>query len=72
MVIAMWGIPERWGWKHKVQRTPKSDCLFLSRVSPKSKIGIFFVCIFYYEIFDIKNRMEVNSDDTVNSVHVSG
>jgi hypothetical protein len=55
-----------------VQRAPRSDCLFLSWVSTKSKIGILFGCIFCYKIFDVKNRMEVNSDDSINSWHVSG
>jgi hypothetical protein len=72
MIIAMWGMPGQRGWLHNVQRAPRSDCLFLSWVSTKSKIGILFVCIFCYKIFDVKNRMEVNSDDSINSWHVSG
>ena len=33
MIIAIWGMPERRGWKHDVQRAPKSDCLSLSMIS---------------------------------------
>ena len=35
LIIAIGGTPERLGRKHNVQRAPRSDCLFLFRVSTK-------------------------------------
>jgi hypothetical protein len=52
MIIAMRGMPDRRGWKHNVQRAPKSDCLFLSGVSTKSKTGIFLGAFFVTKLLN--------------------
>jgi len=45
MIIAIGGMPERrWRW-HNVQRAPRSDGLFLSRISTEPLFFIFFVII---------------------------
>ena len=45
MIIALWGMPGRRGRKHNVQIAPKSDGLFLSRISTEPLFFIFFVII---------------------------
>ncbi|MFH0968603.1 MAG: hypothetical protein V1862_13055, partial [Methanobacteriota archaeon] len=50
-VIAIWGMPERRGQKHEVQRAPKSD----TSVPCKDFYRVIFIIFFYKRKAGIQN-----------------